>query len=196
VRTISRVISALLMSVLIGAGFMASGVAAASGSVPQASTFCKDGATVDCIQAPRSTVKGAQTVGEKFTTYCIQNYKGNSVVKVVNEKTGKVVSIHTNPKGVGCIKMPVTADCQNLTAHGPDQNGSPGSSSASVCVTEAGTTTTPTGPAPVSSGGLPFTGSNIIVPGTIVGLLLIAGGFFFVLIGRRRRDDDDAPAAV
>jgi hypothetical protein len=199
VKTISRVLSALLMSVLIGAGFMASGVAVASGSVPQANTFCKDGNTVDCIQAPRSTVKGAQTVGEKFTTYCVQNYKGNSVVKVVNEKTGKVVSIHTNPNGVGCTKVPVTADCQDLTAHGPDQDGSPGSSTARVCVTEAGTTTNPTGPsdpaAPVSSGGLPFTGSNVIVPGTIVGLLLIAGGFFFVLIGRRRRDDD-APATV
>jgi hypothetical protein len=177
---------------------MASGVAAASGSVPQASTYCKDGHTVDCIQAPRSTVKGKQQVGEKLATYCVQNYKGHSVVKVVNEKTGKVVSIHTNQNGVGCTKVPVTADCQDVTAHGPDQNGSPGSSTARVCVTEAGSTTNPpAGPAPTSSGGLPFTGSNIIVPGTILGLLLIAGGFFFVLIGRRRRDDDDeAPATV
>jgi hypothetical protein len=193
VRTISRAISALLMSVLLAAGFMATGAATASAASPQASTFCKDGHTVDCIQAPRSLVKGKQTVGEKFTTYCVQNYKGHSVVKVVNVKTGQVVSVHTNANGAGCTTVPVTANCQDLTAHGPLQDGNPGSSSARVCVTEAGHAS---GPAPVNSGGLPFTGSNVIVPGTILGLLLIGGGFFFVLIGRRRRDDDDAPVAA
>jgi hypothetical protein len=201
VRTVRRVVSALVMCVLLGAGFLATGVATASASTPQVSMFCKDGNTVDCIQAPRSIVKGAQQVGEKFTTYCVQNYKGNSVVKVVNEKTGQVASIHTNGKGVGCVQMPVTANCQDLTAHGSALDGSPGSSSARVCVTEAGSVTTqqPTaGPAPVSSGGLPFTGSNVIIPGTILGLLLIAGGVFFVLIARRRgdEDDEDAPAAA
>jgi hypothetical protein len=193
VRTVSRAISALLMSVLLAAGFIAGGASAASAASPQASTFCKDGHTVDCIQAPRSLVKGKQTVGEKFTTYCVENYKGNSVVKVVNVKTGRVVSVHTNPDGEGCVKMPVTANCQDLDAHGPDQDGKPGHSSARVCVTEAGTSS---GHSPVSSGGLPFTGSNIIIPGTILGLLLIGGGFFFVLLGRRRRDDDDEPAVA
>jgi hypothetical protein len=191
VRVVSRAISALLMSMLLAAGFMAT--TAATAAAPTASTFCKDGHTVDCIQAPRSLVKGAQTVGEKFTTYCVQNYQGNSVVKVVNAKTGQVVSIHTNAKGGGCTKVPVTANCQDLTAHGPAQDGSPGSSSARVCVAEA---SSGSGPAPVSSGGLPFTGSNVIVPGTILGLLLIGGGFFFVLLGRRDDDDDDAPVAA
>jgi hypothetical protein len=193
VRIVSRAISALFMSVLLAAGFMVAAGATASASAPQASTLCKDGHTVDCIQAPRSLVKGQQTVGEKFTTYCVQNYQGNSVVKVVNAKTGQVVSIHTNAKGVGCTQVPVTANCQDLTAHGPALDGSPGSSTARVCVTEAGSGSAP---APVSSGGLPFTGSNVIVPGTILGLLLIGGGFFFVLLGRRRRHDDDEPAAA
>jgi hypothetical protein len=193
VRIVSRAISALFMSVLLAAGFMVAAGATASASAPQASTLCKDGHTVDCIQAPRSLVKGQQTVGEKFTTYCVQNYQGNSVVKVVNAKTGQVVSIHTNAKGVGCTQVPVTANCQDLTAHGPALDGSPGSSTARVCVTEAGSGSAP---APVSSGGLPFTGSNVIVPGTILGLLLIGGGCFFVLLGRRRRHDDDEPAAA
>jgi hypothetical protein len=193
VRIVSRAISALFMSVLLAAGFMVTAGATASASAPQASTLCKDGHTVDCIQAPRSLVKGQQTVGEKFTTYCVQNYQGNSVVKVVNAKTGQVVSIHTNAKGVGCTQVPVTANCQDLTAHGPALDGSPGSSTARVCVTEAGSGSAP---APVSSGGLPFTGSNVIVPGTILGLLLIGGGCFFVLLGRRRRHDDDEPAAA
>jgi hypothetical protein len=193
VRIVSRAISALFMSVLLAAGFMVAAGATASASAPQASTLCKDGHTVDCIQAPRSLVKGQQTVGEKFTTYCVQNYQGNSVVKVVNAKTGQVVSIHTNAKGVGCTQVPVTANCQDLTAHGPALDGSPGSSTARVCVTEAGSGSAP---APVSSGGLPFTGSNVIVPGTILGLLLIGGGCFFVLLGRRRRHNDDEPAAA
>jgi hypothetical protein len=193
VRIVSRAISALFMSVLLAAGFMVAAGATASASAPQASTLCKDGHTVDCIQAPRSLVKGQQTVGEKFTTYCVQNYQGNSVVKVVNAKTGQVVSIHTNAKGVGCTQVPVTANCQDLTAHGPALDGSPGSSTARVCVTEVGSGSAP---APVSSGGLPFTGSNVIVPGTILGLLLIGGGCFFVLLGRRRRHDDDEPAAA
>jgi hypothetical protein len=193
VRIVSRAISALFMSVLLAAGFMVAAGATASASAPQASTLCKDGHTVDCIQAPRSLVKGQQTVGEKFTTYCVQNYQGNSVVKVVNAKTGQVVSIHTNAKGVGCTQVPVTANCQDLTAHGPALDGSPGSSTARVCVTEAGSGSAP---APVSSGGLPFTGSNVIVPGTILGLLLIGGGCFFVLLGRRRRHDEDEPAAA
>jgi hypothetical protein len=194
VRIVSRAISGLFMSVLLAAGVMAATAATASAAAPSASTFCKDGHTVDCIQAPRSLVKGAQTVGEKFTTYCVQNYQSNSVVKVVNAKTGQVVSIHTNAKGAGCTKVPVTANCQDLTAHGPAQDGSPGSSTARVCVTEA---SSGSGPVPVSSGGLPFTGSNCIIPGTILGLLLIGGGFFFVLLGRRRRDDDDdAPVAA
>jgi hypothetical protein len=198
VRTVRRVISGVAMSVLLAGGFIAGGVATASASAPQAphaSSFCKDGVTVDCIQAPRSLVKGQQTVGEKFTTYCVENYKGHSVVKVVDDKTGKVVSIHVNGSGAGCVQMPVTTACQNLIAHGPNQDGSPGESSARLCVTDTTTVTghkPPTGIRHIFSGGLPFTGSNIIVPGTIVGLLLIVAGFFAVLIGRRRRDDDDA----
>jgi hypothetical protein len=202
VGTVRRVVSGLLMSVLLAAGLMASGAAAASAAAPQASTFCKDGVTVDCIQAPRSTIKGKQHVNEKTTTYCVENYKGHSVIKVVDDKTGKVVSIHTNANGVGCTQVPVTVACQNLLAQGPSQDGSPGHSSARLCVTSTttahpGSSSAPGAPAPVSSGGLPFTGSNIIIPGTIIGLVLIGVGFFAVLLGRRRRDDDDeAPAAV
>ena len=48
----------------------------------------------------------------------------------------------------------------------------------------------------IFGGSLPFTGSNIIIPGTILGLILVGIGFFFVLIGRRRRDDEADEATV
>jgi LPXTG-motif cell wall-anchored protein len=66
-----------------------------------------------------------------------------------------------------------------------------------VCVTKTTTSSSP--PSTIShifGGSLPFTGSSIIVPGTILGLILVGIGFFFVLIGRRRRDDDEADEAI
>jgi hypothetical protein len=183
------------MSVLLAAGVATTGlsVTTASAAVPQAHTYCADGQTLDCIQAPRSLVKGHQKSGEKFTTYCIKNYHGRSVIKIVNEKTGKVVSVKTAPDGTACVQVPVTTDCQQITAHGPNQDGGPGHSTARVCVTDTTSTTPPKG---IFSGGLPFTGSNIIIPATILGLVLIGLGFFAVLIGRRRRDDDEAEATA
>jgi hypothetical protein len=189
VRIVRRVISTVLMSVLLAAGVAATGlsVTVASAATPQANTYCADGQTLDCIQAPRSLVKGHQKSGEKLTTYCIKNYKGGSVVKIVNEQTGQVVSVTTAPDGTACTQVPVTTDCQQVTAHGPNQDGKPGHSTARVCVTATTTTAPPKG---LFSGGLPFTGSNIIIPATILGLVLIGLGFFAVLVGRRRRDDE------
>jgi hypothetical protein len=192
------------MAVLMVGGLAATSlsVTTASAATPQANTYCADGQTIDCIQAPRSLVKGQQTVGEKFTTYCIKNYKGRSVIKIVNVKTGKTVSVTTAPNGTACVKVPVTTTCQSITASGPDQNGGPGHSSASVCVTKTtqtgggGSKSPPSTISHIFGGSLPFTGSNIIIPGTILGLILVGIGFFFVLIGRRRRDDEADEATV
>jgi hypothetical protein len=194
VETGRRLISAVIMAVLMVGGLAATGftVTTASAAAPQASTYCADGQTIDCIQAPRSLVKGQQTAGEKFTTYCIKNYKGRSVIKIVNAKTGKTISVTTAPNGTACVKVPVTTSCQSISASGPNKGGGPGQSSASVCVTKTTTGSSPpkTTISHIFGGSLPFTGSNIIIPGTILGLILVGIGFFFVLIGRRRRDDD------
>lgn len=196
VGSVRRVISAILMSVLLAAGMAATSlsVSTASAAAPQASTYCADGQTLDCIQAPRSLIKGRQTDGERFTTYCIKNYRGRSVVKIVNQKTGQVVSVHTAPDGTACTRVPVTANCQQLVASGPNQAGGPGRSSAQVCVSE--TTRKTHSPGGTFSGGLPFTGSTIIVPGTALGLILVLMGMFALLIGRRRRDDDPDEATT
>ncbi len=199
--TVRRLVSAVIMAVLMVGGLAATSfaVTTASAATPQASTYCADGQTIDCIQAPRSLVKGQQTAGEKFTTYCIKNYKGRSVIKIVNAKTGKTVSVTTAPNGTACVKVPVTTSCQSISASGPNKGGGPGHSSASVCVTKTTTTSSPPKNTTIShifGGSLPFTGSNIIIPGTILGLILVGIGFFFVLIGRRRRDDDDDEATA
>jgi hypothetical protein len=188
VVTAGRGIRALLMLAMLVVGSLALGTGGAfaavpasvsSSAVPQAGTYCSDGQTVDCIEEPRSIVKGKEKVGQKYRMYCVKNYHGHSVVKVVNEKTGQVVIIHTNGHGKGCTQVPVDVGCQQVTAHGPNQAGKPAHSSAQLCTT-AGTHHS-------SSGGLPFTGSDIIIPGTIIGLVLIVVGGLAVVIGRRRR---------
>ena len=196
--SLRRVVSAVIMAVLLVAGLAATSVSVsvASAATPQASTYCADGKTLDCIEAPRSLVKGQQTAGEKFTTYCIKNYQGRSVVKIVNVKTGRTVSVTTAKNGTACVKVPVTTHCQSISASGPNQNGGPGHSSASVCVTKTTTSSPPSTISHIFGGSLPFTGSNIIIPGTILGLILIGIGFFFVLIARRRRDDEGDEATA
>jgi len=173
---IRRLCSVLLLTTLLGVGgsLVAVTAASAAGSATP--------------PTPHSTVPAHQVRGEHFTRYCVNNYKPNSTVTVVNHKTGATYTVHTGSNGAGCTEVKVLPGCQSVVASGDNEAGTAATSSATVCVLAATATRT-------SSGALPFTGSNVIVPGTITGVALILIGLLTVFLVRRRRDDD-APLAT
>jgi hypothetical protein len=133
--------------------------------------------------------KGAVGVlGENYQ-FCVKHFEPHSTVTVTNKLTGKSVEIHTNANGAGCATVPVKRACkavtQTLVATGTGADGKPATitqtftvpATASLC---SGTTS--------SGGTLPFTGSSIIIPGIIIGVVLIGAGTAMTVV-RRRRDE-------
>jgi hypothetical protein len=108
-------------------------------------------------------------------------------VHVTNQTTGQSTTIHSNFKGSGCSQLPVKQACQATTQTivetGTGPNGKPATvtqtvtspATSSLCVSSAGST-------------LPFTGSNIIIPATIIGLVLIGLGTAMTIVRRRRAE--------
>ena len=119
---------------------------------------------------------------------CAHGFKPGSAVHVVNRTTGASRTIHSNFKGSGCGSLPLRHACQSSTQTvvetGTASNGRPASVTQTVTTPAVASLCTA-----VSSAGstLPFTGSNIIISGTITGLALIAIGTVLLAIRRRRR---------
>jgi hypothetical protein len=175
---VRRAFSTLLLATLLGvAGSMLAAGAATAAPRP-----------VTAGSTPPGVPSGSVGVlGEHFVRFCVKNFKPNSPVKVVNETSGATVTIHTNSKGSGCVEVPLVRACkavtQTIVATGTGADGTP--------ATVKETVTAPATPSLCSStsgGTLPFTGSSIIIPGIIIGLVLIVVGTGTVVVVRRRRD--------
>ena len=120
--------------------------------------------------------------GEHFTRYCVSNYQPNSTVTVDNTSTGVSRTITTNVQGKGCTSVPVTpGHCDAISAHGANASGSATThSSSTVCVEALAVSRS-------SGSTLPFTGSNDVIPMTVLGGVLVLFGGGLVLLARRRR---------
>jgi hypothetical protein len=148
--------------------------------------------------APRLVMSGSATppghpggsvgvLGEHFVRFCVKNFKAGTPVKVVNQTTGESVTIHAGSSGKGCAQVPIKRACQALTqtivATGTGADGKP------TTVKQTVTAPATSGLCQSSSGGtLPFTGSDLIIPGVIVGLALIGVGGGMTVVRRRRAD--------
>lgn len=182
--TFKRVFSTLFIAVLLGAAasMLGAGVATAGPHVVMAGS------------APGGHhPKGAVGVlGENYR-FCVKHFKPHSTVTVTNQLTGKAVYIHTDANGSGCATVPVKRACkavtQTIVATGTGADGKPATVSqtvtvpatTSLCASGSGRHTS-------SSGSLPFTGSDIIIPGIIVGVVLIAAGTAMTIVRRRRAE--------
>lgn len=169
-----RAFSTFLLVTMLGVAGATFGVGAASAtSIP-----VKDGSATP--NPPGGTVLAGH-----HARACVKNFKPGSKVHVVNQTTGQSTTIHSNFKGKGCNSLPVKRACratsQTIVETGTGANGKPATvtqtvtapATSSVCVASAGST-------------LPFTGSNIIIPGTIIGLVLIGLGTAMTIVRRRR----------
>jgi hypothetical protein len=185
IAPLRRVFSALMLAVLVGIA----GSALAAGAA---------------TAAPRPVFGGSQTpggdpgasvgvLGEHFVKFCVKNFKPGSTVKVVNTTTGATVTIHVGPNGKGCANVPIKRACkavtQTIVATGTGANGQPTTVKQTVT---APATKSLCGTGVLGSGTLPFTGSDIIIPGIIIGLVLIATGTALTI--RRRRSGEAAAA--
>ena len=150
VRTVLRVL--LMLTTLVTASFAVGVAPAAAAGHPVASS--------ETPGVPSSSVK---SVSGGTATYCVSNYKPNSVVSVVNQANGKTGSIQTDAKGSGCTNVQVDRSCtqtyhETIVASGQDAKGNPASSQAiadvppdpSVCPTPSPTTSSP-GPTPTTT---------------------------------------------
>jgi hypothetical protein len=170
---VKRAFGVLIAAVLLAGsvGFLTAAPARAAGSAPVPGA----GGTVGVL-------------GEHFVRYCVKHFKPNSNVTVTNETTGATVTIHTNSKGAGCTEVPIKRACkamtERITATGIGLDGNPATVHSTITV--PATKSLCQGNS--SSGGtLPFTGSNFIIPGLIIGIALVVVGVALNSV-RRRRD--------
>jgi hypothetical protein len=147
--------------------------------------------------APRPIMAGSATpgvptsttgvMGEHFVRYCVKGYAPNSTVTVTNELTGATVTIHTNRGGRGCAEVPLKRGChaisQTIVASGTGADGNPASSTAVVTAPPTHSLCAASGS---KSGSLAFTGSSIIIPALLIGIVLIMIGTAAVAAARRR----------
>jgi len=172
-------VSAIFRRVLATTFLLATlGVAAAAGS-----TAAMAGG--DTPNPPGGTVQTDPGHGARV---CVHGFKPGSTVHVVNQTTGASRTIRSNIKGSGCGSLGVGQAChastQTLVETGTGTNGKPATVTQTVTAPAVSTLCTA-----VSAAGatLPFTGSTIIISGTILGLVLIALGTALLAVRRRRR---------
>lgn len=174
--THKRAFSTLLIAVLFAftAGLLGASPAAAGSSAP-----------------PPGATGSVGVLGEHFVKYCVKHFKPGSDVTVTNTTTGASVTIHTNSKGAGCTQVPIKRACKALTekivATGTGANGKPATVHSTINVPATKSLCNSS-----SGGTLPFTGSEIIISGLILGVLLIAGGTALTVVRRRREDGSAA----
>jgi LPXTG-motif cell wall-anchored protein len=154
------------------------GVAGAAGSTAAL-------ASGDTPNPPGGTIQTDPGHGARV---CVHGFQGGSAIRVTNHTTGASRTIRSNVKGRGCGAVPVRRSChsstQTVVETGAATNGKPTSVTQTVTTPAVASLCTA-----VSAAGstLPFTGSEIIIPGTIVGVALIALGTALLAVRRRRR---------
>jgi len=174
--TYKRGFSTALVAVLFAftAALFAAGPAQAGTSAPQ--------------PGPTGTVG---VLGQHFVKYCVKHFKPHSTVTVTNVTTGATVTIHTNGNGAGCTQVPIKRACKPLTekivATGIGADGKPATVHSTVNVPATKSLCNSS-----SGGTLPFTGSEIIITGVILGVVLIVGGAALTVVRRRREDGSAA----
>jgi hypothetical protein len=131
---------------------------------------------------------GTSVLGQHDARVCVSQFAPGTEIHVVNQTTGETATIHSNFKGKGCNALPISHSCraaaQTIVETGKGADGKPTTVTQTVTVPAASSLCT------ASAGStLPFTGSNIILPGTVAGLLLIIVGTALTLVRRRRRAD-------
>lgn len=176
--SVRRALGMLFVAVLLGAAgsLLSTGVAAAGPHVVMAGS------------APTGhNPQGAVGILGKNYRFCVKHFEPNSTVTVTNKLTGATVEIHTDANGAGCATVPVKRACkavtQSFVATGTGADGNPASVTQTITVPPitslcSGSTN--------SAGTLPFTGSNIIIPGVIIGVVLIGAGTAMTVVRRRR----------
>jgi len=109
-------------------------LAAPTFSVPAAHVAVACNSDTSCYPPvqPRSSITAVKGDQAK---YCVDNYKGNSGVKIYDDspRPRQVGSIQTNPGGHGCTQIPLDPGCHTYTAYGLDMAGDPARSSAQAC---------------------------------------------------------------
>jgi hypothetical protein len=184
--SLRRVVSTLFVAVLLGAAapVLSVGVASAGPRVVMAGSAPNG-------HAPKAAIG---ILGKNYR-FCVKHFAPNSTVTVTNTLTNQSVNIHTNANGAGCATVPVKRACKALTqtfqATGTGEDGNPATVTQTVTVPAvpslcSGSTSDP---GTTNSGGtLPFTGSDIIIPGIIIGVVLIVSGTAMTIVRRRRAD--------
>jgi hypothetical protein len=168
---IRRIVSAAAGAVVLTAG----GGLAATSAVAATGHQARHHAVDYTPKTPSSHVPGTEVKGLKATRYCVSGYKPHSVVVINN--SGHITRVMANASGNACTSVPVHKNCNSIVATGVGANGQSATSSAPVCVLGE----------QVSRSVLPFTGSDVIVPGTEIGAGLAAVGGLLLLAARRRR---------
>jgi hypothetical protein len=176
--TVRRVFSTVLLATLLGVAGSMLGMSAASAGNGG------DSGSETPITGPGG---GTITLPGHGARVCAKGFKPGSTVHVVNQTTGQSTTIHSNFKGRGCNQLPVKPACQATTQTivetGTGANGKPATvtqtvtspARSSLCVSSAGST-------------LPFTGSSIIISGTIIGLVLLGLGIAMTIVRRHRAE--------
>lgn len=179
---------------LIGALALAACACVALGAAPASAAARTVMAGSATPAVPTSTVG---VMGEQGVRYCVRNYAPNSTVTVTNQLTGATTTIHTNAAGKGCAEVPIKRGCraitQTIVATGTAPDGSAISSQATVTAPPSPRLCAAAGHKGGSqpgsqSGSLAFTGSSIIIPAILLGIVLIMVGSAVVTAARRKRD--------
>jgi hypothetical protein len=183
-----RILSALLLAIVMGA---AGALGAGSASAAPRTAFADNPGSSTPSGDPGASVG---VLGEHFVKFCVKNFKPGTTVKVVNTTTGATTTLHVSQDGKGCTNVPIKRAChavtQTIVATGTGANGKPATVKQTVT---APATKSLCGEGVLGSGSLPFTGSDIIIPGVIIGLVLIATGTALTIV-RRRRSGEAAAA--
>jgi hypothetical protein len=170
-----RALGPFVVAMLLAVGVVAG--AGAATAAPTREKACPPSSTSSCP----TTGPGGQTHlpgTHNPPKYCVSGYKPGTVVTITNPATGVSQTVTVGSNGKACTPVTLANKCQTITATGTASNGQRTSSSSRVCKT-------PTTKAAASS--LPFTGSNAIVPGTAIGVILLVVGGLLVAVTRRRR---------
>jgi hypothetical protein len=158
---------------MLGVSVATVGVASAA---PSRQTTCPATTGTSCVSTHgggSSHVPG--TTGHGATKYCVSGYQPGTSVTITNPIRGVSKAVTVGLNGTACTTVTLGDGCPAITAAGTGAGGTATSSSARVCEVTA-----------ADGSSLPFTGSDLIIPGTAIGAALLVVGLGLLAIGRRR----------